>query len=69
MLEKLTALGEQIALEAQARQIRRLFDQFSGRFGARAVSSDETRLLVTGRGIIKRWLVDPSLRFLAGEMR
>jgi hypothetical protein len=32
--------------------------------GEAAVEVEEARVLVRGRGIIKRWLIDSSLRFL-----
>ena len=33
-------------------------------FGDAAVEVEEARLLVRGKGLIKRWLIDPHLRFL-----
>ena len=68
MMEKLTERGEEIARAAQARQVRRIADQLSSRFGRGAVESDQDQVLVSARGLVKRWLVDPSLRFLAGDM-
>jgi hypothetical protein len=38
-------------------------------FGSGAVDFEETRVLVRGRGMIKRWLIDPGLRFFAGAMK
>jgi hypothetical protein len=38
-------------------------------FGSGAIEVEEARVLVRGRGIIKRWLIDPSLRFLAGGLQ
>ena len=66
MMDKLIARGEQLAKEAQAQQLRRIAQQLRAMFGAAAVSVEEAQVLVSGRGIIKRWLIDPSLRFLSG---
>ena len=38
-------------------------------FGDAAVEVEEARLLVRGKGLIKRWLIDPHLRFLGGLSR
>jgi len=68
-MEKLIARGEQLASQAQARQVQRVAAQLRTLLGAAAVSVDDARVLVTGRGIIKRWLIDPSLRFLSGGLK
>lgn len=69
MMEGLIARGSQLALEAQARQVKRVAEQLRTLFGSAAVSVEDARVLVSGRGIIKRWLIDPSLRFLSGGPR
>ena len=69
MMEKLIARTDELIREAQARQVRRVAQQLRSLFGSAAVEVEEARLLVSGRGIIKRWLIDPSLRFLAGGLK
>lgn len=69
MMENLLARGEQIAAEAVARQVQRTARQLRALFGSPAVGIDGTEVLVSGRGILKRWLVDPALRFLSGVLK
>jgi hypothetical protein len=38
-------------------------------FGSGAIEVEEARVLVRGKGMIKRWLIDPSLRFLGGGLK
>lgn len=69
MMEKLLSRGEQIAGDAEVRQVRRVARSLRALFGGAAVSVEEAQVLVRGRGILKRWLFDPSLRFLAGGFK
>ena len=68
-MSKLMSRGDALAREAQQRQVERVAQQLRGLFGSAAVEADEARVLVRGRGIIKRWLIDPSLRFFAGGLK
>jgi hypothetical protein len=69
MMEKLLSCGERIARDAEARQVRRIAQGLRILFGSAAVSVEEARVLVSGRGMIKRWLLDPGLRFLGGGLK
>jgi hypothetical protein len=69
MMDKLIASGEQLASDAQAQQVQRVAQQLRGMFGAAAIAVEEAQILVSGRGIVKRWLIDPSLRFLSGGLK
>lgn len=69
MMDRLIARGEGVAAEAQARQVQRVADQLRALFGSGAVDVQDARVLVSGRGIIRRWLIDPSLRFLTGGLK
>ena len=69
MMEKLLARGEALARDAQKRKIADLAQQLRGMFGSAAVQVEDAQVLVRGPGIIKRWLIDPSLRFLAGGLK
>jgi len=69
MMEKLIDRGEVIARTAQQNKIADVTQQLGAMFGSAAVQVEDPRVLVRGRGIIKRWLVDPSLRFLAGGLK
>ena len=67
-MARLAERGSQIARDAQQRRLREVADQIRAILGSGAVEVEEARVLVRGKGIIKRWLIDPSLRFLAGGM-
>lgn len=69
MMDALLGRAERLASDRQQRKIMDIAAQLRSIFGSAAVQVEETTVLVTGRGIIKRWLIDPSLRFLAGGLR
>ena len=69
MMEKLAAGGEQLARSAQEQRVQEVAQQLRTIFGSAAVEVEEARVLVRGRGMIKRWLIDPSLRFLGGGLK
>jgi hypothetical protein len=66
MMEGLFARGEMLARERQRQKVQAVAAQLRAMFGSTAVEVEEARVLVRGRGMIKRWLIDPSLRFLSG---
>ena len=69
MMEKLMAHAETIARQAQESQMRRIADRLRTVLGNASVEVRETGLLVRGQGLVKRWLLDPSLRFLGGDLK
>lgn len=69
MMERLLKRGDEVAREAQRRGVARVAERLRVRFGASAVQTDEARVLVSGRGLVRRWLIDPGLRFLAGGLK
>jgi uncharacterized protein (DUF3084 family) len=69
MIERMIARAEQLAQDAQQRKLQQVATQLRAIFGSAAIEVEEARVLVRGRGIVKRWLVDPSLRFLAGGLK
>ena len=64
MMRNLMARGEELARDGQQRQLRDVAEQLKEMFGSAAVEVEEARVLVRGKGMIKRWLIDPKLRFL-----
>jgi hypothetical protein len=66
MMDLLMARGERLAADRQRLKTGQVAEQLRSIFGSAAVEIEEARVLVRGRGIIKRWLIDPSLRFLVG---
>jgi hypothetical protein len=69
MMEALLRRGDDIARRAQQSKIQQVAEQLKSMFGDAAIEVREAQVLVAGRGIIKRWLIDPSLRFLAGGLK
>lgn len=69
MMENLLRRGEALASEGQQKKIDDVAAQLRAIFGSAAVQVEEAQVLVTGQGMIKRWLIDPSLRFLAGGLK
>jgi phage-related minor tail protein len=67
MMEKLLERGDELAEKAQSARVQRVAQRLRALVGSGAVTVEETQVLVSGRGIVKRWLIDPSLRFLSGE--
>ena len=61
--------AEELVRGRQREKVRKLADELKGLLGDAAVEADDTRVLVRGRGIVRRWLTDPGLRFLAGGMQ
>jgi hypothetical protein len=69
MMERLTGRGDELARKAQGQAVQRVAQQLRTIFGSAAVDVQEARVLVRGKGMIKRWLIDPSLRFLGGGLK
>jgi hypothetical protein len=68
MMSDILARGEILARRAQQRTIRAIADRLNALTQA-SVQVEEARVLVTGRGLIKRWLIDPELRFLSRDSK
>ena len=68
-MANLAARGAEIARAAQQRRLNAVARELRAILGSGAVEVEEARVLVRGKGMIKRWLIDPSLRFLAGGPR
>jgi hypothetical protein len=61
--------GERLARDRQQQKISEIAAELRAILGSSSVEVEEARVLGRGRGIIKRWLVDPSLRFLGGGLK
>jgi hypothetical protein len=68
MRSDILARGDILARRAQQRTIRAIADRLNALTQA-SVQVEEARVLVTGRGLIKRWLIDPELRFLSRDSK
>ena len=65
MMEKLAARGEQLARSARERQLLAVAQRLRSSFRDGAVEVAEGSVTVGGKGIVKRWLIDSSLRFFS----
>lgn len=66
---ELARRGAEIARTAQQRRLAAIADELRVVLGSGAVEVEEARVLVRGKGLTKRWLIDPGLRFLKGGNR
>jgi hypothetical protein len=66
MMERLVRRAEKRAREAQARRIELLAGRIKEVLGSASVETDGAQIVVKGRGVLKTWLSDPTLRFLSG---
>lgn len=68
MMKRLIAHGEELGRRMQERHARSVAERLREIFGS-SVERVEGRVSVRGRGIVKRWLTDASLRFIAGAWK
>ena len=67
MTNLLSARGSNSRASGAARRCERCGRAAAGDLRRWLRSTSKTaRVLMRGRGVMKRWLIDPSLRFLAG---
>ena len=64
MMRNLARRGEELARGAQRRKVAEVARRLASMFGSGAVEVEEARVLVRGKGMVRRWLIDPRLRFL-----
>ena len=69
MMAGLVTRGARLAARRQQQRVDRIARELRAMFGDAAVEVEEARLLVRGKELIKRWLIDPHLRFLGGLSR
>ena len=67
MMSELLKRGEELAATAQRERTERIASRLRQLVGGVAIEVEEARVLVSGRGLLKRWLIDPQLRFLTGD--
>lgn len=69
MMAGLEARAARLAARAQRERLTRIAANLRGMFGAAAIETEADRVLVRGKGLVRRWLIDPNLRFLGGLRR
>lgn len=67
MMSELLKRGEELAREAQVQRVTQVAGRLKELVRGISIETDEARVIVSGRGLLKRWLIDPQLRFLAGD--
>jgi hypothetical protein len=68
MMEKLLDRGEQIASTAQANRIEEIA-RAAEEIGGVSVLKTATGVVLRGRKLLERWLLDPALRFIGSVSR
>jgi hypothetical protein len=68
MMGNLMRRGEALARTAQQRAIGAIADRLRAA-GGLSVEAESGRVIIGARGLAKRWLSDPALRFLAGSVK
>ena len=66
-MERMVGRGEEIARRAQQVMILQLAARLEEFFGEASVEG--SRVAVSGRGLVRRWLSDSRLRFIGSELR
>ncbi|PVX28993.1 hypothetical protein [Sphingomonas pokkalii] len=69
MFDRLKARGEAIGRAAAADRAARLAAAVRETFPGIAAESDAAGVTLRGRGLWRRWLADPALRWLGGLLR
>jgi hypothetical protein len=66
-MERLVRRGEEIARRKQHERVLQVADRVKEILGNASVEG--SRIAVSGRGLVRRWLADSRLRFLASDLR
>ncbi|WP_010545095.1 hypothetical protein [Sphingomonas elodea] len=69
MLEQLNARADAIGGRAAGDTAARLAERVRDGVPGISVSADGDRVILSGRGLWRRWLADPALRWLGGLLR
>ena len=68
-MSNLLKRGEDLARAEQRRKIAQIAARLKEIISGASVEAEEARVLLRGPGMLKRWLIDPSLRFLSGGLK
>ena len=64
MMEKLLARAEQIARTAQSNRIEAIAKSATEELAGLSITTTATSVVIRGKKLLERWLLDPALRFL-----
>jgi hypothetical protein len=65
MMERLTRRVEALAATEQRRRVQLLAARMREMLGSGSVEILDAQVVASGRGLLRRWLIDPGLRFLS----
>lgn len=66
-MERLVRRGEEIARQAQQQKVGEVAQRLKELLGDASVEG--SRIAVSGRGLVRRWLADSRLRFLGSGLQ
>lgn len=69
MMEGLIKRIETLAAAEQRGRVQRLAAQMKTMLGSGSVEVLDAQVVVSGRGLLRRWLIDPGLRFLSSGLK
>lgn len=69
MLANLQKRGEELARERAQEKLADMAAQLRGQQPEASVASNGAQIVISGRGIAKRWLTNPALRLLTWGLR
>lgn len=64
-MRNLQQRAERIARARQSREVAMIAGVMAAELTRARVEAEAERVIITGRGLVRRWLVDPALRFVA----
>lgn len=68
MMERLMSRGQALAATVQARQVARLAAMMQSMLGSKA-QVEGAKVVVSGRGLLERWLTNAGIRFLSSGFK
>ena len=68
MMARLMMRAERIARDAEERKVNEIADRLRELLVGATITVEDMRVIVSGRGLLKRWLSDPGLRFFGGML-
>ena len=68
-MRQLEKRGRELARARELRALERLVEVLMQDYPGARIEADQSRVRMSGAGIVKRWLTESSLRFVAGMMK
>ena len=68
-MRQLEKRGRDLARARELRALERLVEVLMRDYPGARIETDQSRIRISGAGLMRRWLTDSSLRFVAGMMK